>query len=253
MFYKFITENQHVFRVHLLDIEELNEGLLGGRFDVSKCSVAVYPLIAQEYALLPVGMAMGYGTGPLLVGRDPRILISENTRVGIPGKYTTAFALLRRYFPQVKETKELLFSSIPDEISQGKIDVGVIIHETRFTYQQKGLSLVADLGKMWEDETKLPLPLGAIAIRRELVSSYAKQWAAQLKSSILYAWTHRQEVLLFCRQYATEMDEEVMLNHIKLYVNAYSLDAGVEGRKATELLISSVQKDHVNLSQIWAI
>jgi len=253
MFYKFIVDHQHYFRIHFSDIEELNEGLLSKKFDISKCSVALYPFIAEHYALLPTGMAMGFGTGPLLIAKNPNFSITEETRMGIPGKYTTAYALLRRYFPQVKHIQEFLFSSIPDEILKNTIDAGVIIHETRFTYEQKKLVKLEDLGSLWEQETKLPLPLGAIVIRRDLITSHAKRWSEELAKSIHYAWSHMDRVLDFCRLHATEIEEQFLRQHIELYVNDFSLEPGEEGKKAVEYLISSVKKEAVSLSNIWAL
>lgn len=252
MFYKFLHDNDQ-FHVEFLDIEQLNEGLLKVKFDLAKCSVAVYPAIARHYALLPVGFAMGFGNGPLVVARKRHQTLNENVVVAIPGRHTTAFALFQKFFPFVQNFKEVLFSKIPLLVAEGKVDVGLIIHESRFTYELMGLMKLFDLGELWEKETRLPLPLGAIVIKRSLIREWAEWLTSQLRLSICYAIDHPDETLNFCRLYASEVDENVMKKHIELYVNNFSIDPGEEGRRAVEQFLVSFLKDDVFLSEIWAL
>ena len=155
-----------VFEVEYADIEELNRGVLEGEPDITKISTALLPKIYDRYALLDSGSALGRGNGQLLVRRKGDTL--PICSVAIPGEYTTANAMLSLFFPEFTTRREMLFSEIAEAVERGDVDAGVLIHEGRFVYQRRNLELVADLGALWEQHTALPLPLGAIVIRRGL-------------------------------------------------------------------------------------
>ena len=172
------------------DIEVLNEGVLRGEADISKISYAVYPQIAEQYVLLDSGSALGRGNGQLLVRRKGET--SPIRRVLSPGLNTTANALLRRYFPEVEEVEQRLFSEIAEAVERGEADAGVLIHEGRFVYERRNLELVADLGKLWENETNLPLPLGAIIVKREIDKNTISKFDNLLSQSVKFARYNRK-------------------------------------------------------------
>ena len=220
--------------VEYKDIEELNEGVLKGIPDISKISYSVYPKIAEEYLLLDSGSALGRGNGQLLVRRKGE---SGNIRtVATPGLNTTANALLMRYFSDVEVTP-MLFSTIAEAVEKGVTDAGVLIHEGRFVYQRRNLELVADLGKLWEAETSLPLPLGAIVIRRDIADTICKQFETLLAASVRYAFDHPIVSREFVKQHAQELEDSVIESHINLFVNQYTISLGNEGREAVKRLL----------------
>ena len=208
--------------VSYYDIEELNRGVLAGTPDISKISYSVYPRIAGRYAILDSGSALGRGNGQLLVRR--RGFSGPLRRIASPGLNTTANALLMRYFPQTEEVVPMLFSEI------------VLIHEGRFVYGRRNLELVADLGKLWEKETSLPLPLGAIVIRRDLPVDVRRDFDALLRRSVLYAMEHPSVSRPYVREHAQELDDDVIDKHIALFVNDYTVSLGEEGREAVKRL-----------------
>jgi len=157
-------------------------------------------------------------------------------RIAIPGRYTTANFLLGLAFPAAHDKREVLFSEIEGAVLEGRVDAGLIIHENRFTYAAKGLKKILDLGEFWESETGAPIPLGGIVVRRALAESVKQRVNRVVRRSVEYAFAHRADSLPFVREHAQEMSEEVMYQHIDLYVNAYSIDLGSEGRRAVELL-----------------
>lgn len=216
------------------DIEVLNEGVLRGEADISKISYAVYPQIAEQYRLLDSGSALGRGNGQLLVRR--RGETGKIRTVASPGKNTTANALLMRYFPEVEEVEQMLFSEIAEAVEQGKVDAGVLIHEGRFVYERRNLELVADLGQLWEQETGLPLPLGAIVAKRELGEEQIAEFEQLLAKSVRYAFDHPLLSRDFVKQHAQELEDDVIEKHISLFVNDYTLSLGEEGREAVERL-----------------
>lgn len=222
------------FEQHFFDIEELNRLLLEGAPDVSKCSSALLPHITDRYALIESGSALGRGNGPLLVRRQ-----GESTplrRVAVPGLHTTACALMRRLYPDVEHLEPLLFSQIAEAVEQGEYDAGVLIHEGRFVYDRHRLELVADLGLRWEAETGLPLPLGAIVVRRSLGEEVRRAVEEALRQSIARAFACPMESCPFVRAHAQELDDSVIESHIALFVNDYSLALGEEGHRALEEL-----------------
>ena len=220
--------------VEYKDIEELNEGVLKGIPDISKISYSVYPKIAEEYLLLDSGSALGRGNGQLLVRRKGES--GKIRTVATPGLNTTANALLMRYFRDV-EVVPMLFSTIAEAVERVETDAGVLIHEGRFVYQRRNLELVADLGKLWEAETALPLPLGAIVIRRSIATTICKQFETLLSNSVRYAFDNPMTSREFVKQHAQELEDSVIDSHINLFVNQYTISLGKEGREAVKRLL----------------
>ena len=222
------------FDVEYRDIEALNRGVQAGEADVSKISCAVLPAVADRYALLDSGAALGRGNGPLLVRRAGDR--SPIRRVAVPGVHTTANALMMRLFPRITERTPLLFSQIAAAVERGDFDAGVLIHEGRFVYRQRQLELVADLGQLWERTTALPLPLGGIAAKRSLPEAVRRQVETLIRQSIEYAFAHPEASRAYIKEHAQELDDAVIDAHIALFVNDYSLSLGDEGRRAVEAL-----------------
>ena len=216
------------------DIEVLNEGVLAGVPDISKISYSVYPKIADRYALLDSGSALGRGNGQLLVRRKGES--APLRRVASPGVNTTANALLMRYFPDVEEVVPMLFSEIAKAVESGEVDGGVLIHEGRFVYERYGLELVADLGQMWEAETGLPLPLGAIVIKRDLPIEVRRGFEQMLVESVRFAFENPTLSREFIKQHAQELEDDIIERHISLFVNDFTISLGEEGRRAVERL-----------------
>ena len=219
------------------DIEELNEGVLRGEPDISKISYAVYPLVADRYALLDSGSALGRGNGQLLVRRKGET--SPIRTIASPGLNTTANALLRRYFPEIEEVRQMLFSEIAEAVERGDVDAGVLIHEGRFVYERRSLELVADLGKLWETETNLSLPLGAIIVKREIDKNIISKFDNLLSQSVKFAFDNPLVSRTFVKEHAQELEDDVIDKHISLFVNDYTISLGEEGRKAVEKLLNT--------------
>jgi 1,4-dihydroxy-6-naphthoate synthase len=227
------------FDVILEDVETLNQWALQGKLHVTKLSFPAFFRSTQQYILLNAGSALGKGVGPLLITKkniDYSTGEIENSTIAIPGENTTANLLLSFAYPNAEKKTALIFSAIEDAVLQGKADLGVIIHENRFTYQLKGLRKVMDLGEYWEQQMKAPIPLGAIAIQRNIESSVGEKVNRLIKQSLEYSYLHYPAISDFVRQNSQEMSEDVMRQHIELYVNNYSLDLGTEGRNAIETL-----------------
>ena len=231
------------FDVIMGDVEELNRGAFSGEIDITKLSYYAYAHIAENYKLFTSGSALGRGNGPLLISKH-KIYPDEvhDLKVAIPGKNTTANLLFSIFFPNVKEKKEFLFSDIEDAILDGEVDAGVIIHENRFTYQNKGLSRIVDLGEEWEKMTKSPIPLGGIVINRRIDIETQQKVNIILKNSIQFAFDNPNSSYEFVKQYAQEMDDDVMKQHIGLYVNNYTLELGAEGEQAIKTLYEKAAK-----------
>ncbi|MBK7763898.1 MAG: 1,4-dihydroxy-6-naphthoate synthase [Bacteroidetes bacterium] len=237
MYSKLIDISPFEFEFVFADVETLNQLAARSELDIIKLSYANYFNVLDNYIMLRSGGAMGEGVGPILIGKQ--IANFENISslsVAIPGIHTTANFLLSYALPQLKNKIPFTFSLIEDAVLQGKTDLGVIIHENRFTYQAKGLYKWMDLGEYWEQKTKLPIPLGGIAIKRNMDSNLQQQINHLIKQSILFA-QHRYPVLSdFITQHSQEMSEEVMKKHINLYVNTYSIEPGEKGIKAVEMM-----------------
>jgi 1,4-dihydroxy-6-naphthoate synthase len=233
------------FDVRLEDVETLNQWALQGRLDISKISYGVLPLILDRYELLDAGGALGKGVGPLLIARRPipPDNISECS-IAIPGQRTTAHLLFSLAFPAARHKEFMIFSGIEDAVLTGKVDCGVIIHENRFTYQDKGLTKLLDLGEFWEKETGAPIPLGGIVLRGGQDPALAVKINTLIRKSLEYAFSHYPELPDYVRDHAQEMDEAVMRQHIDLYVNNYSLSLGHDGEKAIQTLLQTYARLH---------
>lgn len=232
------------FDVYYDDVETLNHKAFNAALDITKLSYHAYAYAADQYVLLDSGSALGFGVGPLLVTKDFRLVellaavidgeqISDKLlTVGIPGKYTTANFLLGLAFPGLVNKREMVFSAIEQAVVDGAVDFGLIIHENRFTYQQKGLHKVVDLGDYWERTTGSPIPLGGIVANRRLPEDIKHKINRVIRKSVEFAFANPQSGIEFIRSHAQEMSEDVMYKHIELYVNRFSITLGDEGRDA---------------------
>jgi 1,4-dihydroxy-6-naphthoate synthase len=240
------------FEVHYDDVETLNQKAFRGELDITKLSYHAFAYMVDQYALLDAGSALGFGVGPMLICKgDPDELYSDlksnisNLRIGIPGKYTTANFLLGLAFPEATNKQEIVFSGIEDAVLDGTIDVGLIIHENRFTYQDKGLKKILDLGDYWEKETGCAIPLGGIVVNRNLPLEVQLKVNRLIRKSVEFAFADPKSGLEFIKSHAQEMSEEVMYKHIELYVNKYSINLGEEGRKAINLLFDTAKRKEI--------
>lgn len=221
------------FRERLEDVETLNRLALTGDLDVSKVSYHALGHIRDQYALLRSGSALGRGCGPLLVAAEELSLKDLRNRViAVPGRYTTALLLLRLMVPELENFLVMPFHEIMDAVISGQADAGLIIHESRFTYQGFGLHKLADLGEWWEGETGLPIPLGGIVARRSLGTETIATIENALKAGVEYARSHPSVAAEYIREHAQEMSPEVCAAHINLYVNDFSAELGDEGERA---------------------
>ena len=214
----------------LADVETLNAWALAGRLDVTKLSFHALGQVLDQYVLLMAGSALGRGCGPLLVARENfSATVLPRLTIAIPGKYTTAALLLRMYSPVALTTRVMRFDEIMPAIVAGEVDAGVIIHESRFTFQAHGLLLLQDLGVWWEQETGFPIPLGGIAAKRSLGKEKIQAIDRCIRASVSAAFANPEAGMDYIRQHAQELDDKVIGDHIGLYVNPFSLDLGAEG------------------------
>ena len=231
------------FEVVLADVEQLNQLGFKQAMDITKLSFHALAHITHNYQLLNAGSALGKGCGPLLVttqnNQDKPV---NSLKTAIPGKYTTANFLLGLAYPDLTNKEERIFFDIEDALLSGEFDAGLIIHENRFTYQAKGLKLIKDLGAFWEEFSGAAIPLGAIAIKRNLDDKVKKDIDGLIKKSVAFALAHPELSMPYTRQHAQNMDENVMEQHIALYVNKYSVDLGEEGKRAVRLLLDTASK-----------
>lgn len=220
----------------LADVETLNEWAMHRRLDVTKISFHALGHVLDDYKLLSSGAALGRGCGPLLVAsrKVDRQEIAA-LRIAIPGRYTTAAMLLRLFASECRNLVSLRFDEIMPAIVRGEVDAGVIIHESRFTYQDQGLLAVQDLGAWWEETSGCPIPLGCIAARRTLGDEVINLIEKGIKLSVLQAFENPEFSRIYIKSHAQEMDEQVIGQHISLYVNDFSIDLGEEGRKAIKI------------------
>lgn len=231
------------FHERLEDVETLNQLALKGELDITKVSYHALGHIRDEYVLLRSGSALGRGCGPLLVaaGRiDPAELRGKT--IAVPGRYTTALLLLRLFDPNLENFIVMPFNEIMDAVLSGNVDAGLIIHESRFTYHGFGLHKLVDLGEWWEGETGMPIPLGGIVARRSLGIETIAAVEQALRQGVYYAQTHPDEAASYIREHSQEMSTEVCTEHIKLYVNGYSLNLGDEGIEAISFLLKRAEK-----------
>lgn len=239
------------FEVVFDDVETLNQKAFRADLDITKLSYHAYAYLTENYVLLHSGSALGFGVGPLLIRNkneysslDMESLRPQasNLRIGIPGKYTTANFLLSIAFPEAKNKIEMKFSEIESALLNNQIDLGVIIHENRFTYQDKGLKKIIDLGEYWEDLTHGPIPLGGIMIKRNLPEEIKQKVNRIIRRSVEYAFDHPDSGFDFIRSLSQEMSTEVIKKHIELYVNKFSIDLDELGRKAVENFFKEAHK-----------
>ena len=229
------------FATVIADVEQLNNKAFKAELDISKVSYHAYLYLRDQYNLLDSGSALGKGCGPLLITTPDifsslQFTIYNLQSIAIPGRYTTANLLLSLYAPEAVNKKEYLFSEIEDAILKGEVDAGLIIHENRFTYEQKGLVKIIDLGEYWESTTGLPIPLGGIVVRKSFSDAKQQKINRVLKRSIEYALANPAASRAFVKQHAQSMEDDVIQQHIDLYVNHYSISLGEEGRKAVDIL-----------------
>lgn len=229
--------------VQLEDVETLNRKALKGELDITKLSFHAYGYVLQHYILLRAGSALGFNCGPLLVenGKWDKDKVGE-MKVAIPGKMTTANFLLSLAYPQLENKIELVFSDIEDAVLRGDVDAGLIIHENRFTYEQKGLKKVQDLGEYWDSQIHAPIPLGGIVIKRDLDPALQQKVNRLIRKSVEYAFANPQSAMPYVKEHAQAMSEEVMKKHIALYVNAFSVDLGEIGIQAIQLMFNKAKE-----------
>lgn len=226
----------------LEDVETLNSMALEHRLDVTKLSFHALGHVLDEYCVLSSGSALGRGCGPLLVARGPLDLTrAQGLRVAIPGRLTTAAMLFRLFLPVCVDLIEMRFDAIMKAVQRGEVDAGVIIHESRFTYQQLGLVCLQDLGRWWEETSGRPIPLGCIAARRSLGRDRIAGIDAAIRASIDWAFAHPEQCLPYIREHAQELDTWVVREHIGLYVNDFSRDLGREGMAAVAAFLQRGQ------------
>jgi len=231
------------YRERLEEVETLNRLALAGELDVSKVSYHALGHIRDDYALLRAGSALGRGCGPLLVAADridPAGL--RGRTIAVPGNYTTAKLLLRLFDPTLTDFVVMPFNEIMEAVLSGSVDAGLIIHESRFTYQGFGLHKLLDLGEWWEAETGLPIPLGGIVARRSLGAKTIAAVERALKAGVGYARSHPDEAARYIGEHAQEMSPEVCAAHIGLYVNDFSADLGEEGIRAITCLLQRAEE-----------
>ena len=225
------------FQVELLDVETLNERLLGGTFDVCKASFHAALLAADDVVVLPSGSALGFGVGPLLLAAKPGTRPTDvGQRTLCPGRHTTAALLFDLFHPRSSRVEHVVFSEIMPRLEAGTADFGVCIYEGRFTWQARGLALVEDLGTRWEMETSCPLPLGGIVARRRLPSATIATVQQVIHDSLALALGDRDAALPTMRAHAQEFDDRVLMQHVDLYVNEWTVDLGQIGARALDKL-----------------
>jgi 1,4-dihydroxy-6-naphthoate synthase len=232
------------FDVVLEDVETLNEWALAGKLDITKLSYGVLPLVLDKYVVLNSGSALGKGVGPLLIKNEKlKIKNVEEDLIAIPGEHTTAHLLFSLAYPNAKNKVFIRYDEIENFVLEDK-GLGVIIHENRFTYADKGLHKITDLGDYWEKETGNSIPLGGIVIRRSVDATIARQVDSLIKKSIEYAYHHHyDELAAYVKIHSQEMSEAVMRKHVNLYVNDYSIDLGATGKNAVIKLLEVYQQN----------
>ena len=218
------------FQIQLLDIQQLNDRLFNGDFDVAKTSFHAALLLANETVVLPTGSALGFGVGPLLLAAKANTIPSNaSQRTLCPGQHTTAALLFALFYPETSSVEHCLFSDIMPKLEQCEADFGVCIHEGRFTWQDKGLSLVEDLGTRWEATTECPLPLGGLVASRRLPAETIARVNSVIRDSLEYSLGNRDSALPTMRKYAQEFDDAVLMQHVDLYVNEWTRNLGSTG------------------------
>jgi 1,4-dihydroxy-6-naphthoate synthase len=232
----------------LADVETLNTAAFAEKYDVTKISYHAFAHCCEKYVMLHSGSALGYNCGPLLISKreiSREELVNGNLTVAIPGKYTTANFLFGLAFPNATKKLEMTFSMIEDAVLGGGVDAGVIIHENRFTYMQKGLKRIIDLGEWWEKRTASPIPLGGIAVKRSF--SHIDQLTIDdlIRDSVRYAMKNPEKSMPYVREHAQEMDEAIMKKHIDLYVTESTINVGSSGTLAAEKMFEMGRQGNI--------
>lgn len=224
-------------RVIMDDIQLCNELAINKKLDIVKVSFGVFNEIKNDYKILKCGGALGFGCGPLILSKKYSSMDElKGKKIAIPGRNTTAFMVFKRFFPEcAANTVEMRFDTIMESISKGETDAGLVIHEGRFTYKNFGLSKITDIGSEWESRYNLPIPLGFIAIKKDM-AHIADTVNDAIKRSIDFAYDNLEISYSFAEKYAQDMDKDVMASHIKLYVNEYSKDMSPAIDAISELL-----------------
>jgi 1,4-dihydroxy-6-naphthoate synthase len=238
------------FEVVLADVETLNQDAIEQRFDISKISYGVLHKLLKEYVVLNSGSALGSGVGPLLISKNQQVSNEvEKHQIAIPGENTTAHFLFSTAYPNAQNKIFLRYDEIEEFVLNNK-GLGVIIHENRFTYKEKGLYKIIDLGDYWENKTQSQIPLGGIVMKRNIDDAIQKEVDQLIKLSIEFAFLNYPSLSEFVTKHAQEMSEDVMRNHIDLYVNDFSIVLGEKGRRAIETMLTNYNVP-VNESNIF--
>ncbi len=221
------------FEPFIADVQELNKAATDNILDITKISYHAYCFVANNYIILDSGSALGKNNGPLLISKR-KIYPDEITslKIAIPGEHTTANLLLKIEYPEANNKINYLFSDIEEAVSSEEVDAGLIIHENRFSYQQKGLRKITDFGEVWETKVQMPLPLGGIVVRRELTTTNQQKINFIIRQSLEYALANPIETLPFVKKYAQNINQDVIFKHINLYVNDFTKNLGKSGRDA---------------------
>ena len=236
------------FEPYLADVEELNKMAFEGVLDITKLSYHAFFHALETYVMLDSGSALGNNCGPILIKNRGQKSLNKNDLIAIPGKYTTANFLLNYTYPYPKMCKKMLFSDIEKALETNEVSAGLIIHENRFTYQDKGFEKVKDLGAYWEQNTGMPIPLGGIAIKRSLDRSLQEKVQRLVRMSIEFARENPTESYDFVRDHAQEIDENVIQKHINLYVNDYSIALGEIGKSAIIKMYNFSIDNHLTIA-----
>ncbi|MDD4149919.1 MAG: 1,4-dihydroxy-6-naphthoate synthase [Bacteroidales bacterium] len=240
---KRIDIGKYKFELHTADVEELNRLAFEGESDITKISYHSLFKINDTYQLLDSGSALGKNCGPLIISKR-KIFPDElaDCKIAIPGTNTTANLLMKIFYPNITQKHVYLFSDIENIVLDNECDAGLVIHETRFTYKNRGLQLITDLGNLWENKFHAPIPLGGIAIRKSLPEKVKSDINKILRSSVEFAFLNPNASMPFMKQNAVEIDEKIIRQHVELYVNNYSIDLGSEGKRSVEILLSEYNK-----------
>ena len=232
-----------VFKPVMADVEELNRKAFLNELEVTKLSFHAFLHICDKYVLLRSGSALGNNCGPILISRQKYTKEDvEQLKIAIPGKYTTANFLLHHAFPNLSDPVEMTFNEIEGAIEDGSVDAGLIIHENRFTYEAKGLNKMIDLGEHWYDSTSAPIPLGGIAVSRELDTDTQVTINRVLRRSVEFAMNSPAASIDFVKAHSQEMEDSVIKQHIELYVNDFTKDLGDKGVEAINIMLANAKK-----------
>lgn len=243
---KIITISGYDLQTNIHDIETLNAFALRHKYDITKLSFFSLLLVSDTYKLLPVGAALGFGCGPVLVAKKP---ISQEDLVGctiaVPGELTTANLLLKLYAPRAMNKKYVRYDEVMPSIIKSQADCGVIIHESRFLFKKQGLSMVTDLGSWWEETTGCPIPLGAVAVKKDLPEEFVTRFTQALRQSIIQAQEKPGKTMSYIKKHAKELDPDILNRHIHTFVNEFSLDLGEQGMQAIRCLQEEARKQGI--------